>query len=99
MGLDHLPQHAEVTRTIEEASDILGVDIDSLDNAEALNSTAAVQPALLIAGVATARALMAENVRPVVVAGMSIGAFGFMRSRAARCHLPTRCHLSVSVAS
>ena len=44
--------------------------------AEALHSTAAVQPALLIAGVATARALMAEHVHPAAVAGMSIGAFG-----------------------
>ncbi len=74
--LHHLPQHAEVTRTIEEASDVLGVDIAGLDNSEALHSTAAVQPALLIAGVATARALMAEHVHPAAVAGMSIGAFG-----------------------
>ena len=37
---------------------------------------AAVQIALLIASVATARALMAEHVHPVAVAGMSIGAFG-----------------------
>ena len=54
--LHHLPQHAEVTRTIHEASDVLGLDLDSLDTAEALRSTAAVQTALLIAGVATARA-------------------------------------------
>jgi malonate decarboxylase epsilon subunit len=76
-GLLHrLPQHTEVIRTLHEASDVLGLDRDSLDNAEALRSTAAVQQALLIAGVATARALMAEQVRPTAVAGMSIGAFG-----------------------
>jgi malonate decarboxylase epsilon subunit len=74
--LHHLPQHAEVTRTIKEATDVLGVDITALDNSEALHSTAAVQPALLIAGVATARALIAERVHPAAVAGMSIGAFG-----------------------
>ncbi len=74
--LHHLPQHDEVTRTIEEASDALGVDIAALDNSEALHATAAVQLALLIAGVATARALMAEHVQPAAVAGMSIGAFG-----------------------
>ena len=74
--LHHLPQHAEVSRTIEQASGILGVDIAGLDNAEALLSTAAVQLALVIAGVATARALLAEDVRPAAVAGMSIGAFG-----------------------
>jgi malonate decarboxylase epsilon subunit len=76
-GLLHqLPQHAEVTRTIHEASEALGLDLDSLDNAEALGSTAAVQTALLIAGVATARALMADQLQPAAVAGMSIGAFG-----------------------
>jgi malonate decarboxylase epsilon subunit len=74
--LHQLPQHAEVTRTIHEASEVLGLELDSLDNAEALESTAAVQTALLIAGVATARALMAEQVQPAAVAGMSIGAFG-----------------------
>ncbi len=73
--LHHLPQHSEVTRTIHEASDVLGLDIDSLDNAAALNGTGAVQTALLIAGVASARALMAEQVHPAAVAGMSIGAF------------------------
>jgi malonate decarboxylase epsilon subunit len=75
-GLLHqLPQHAEVTRTIREASDVLGLDPDSIDTAESLRSTAAVQTALLIAGVATARALMAERVHPAAVAGMSVGAF------------------------
>jgi malonate decarboxylase epsilon subunit len=76
-GLLHqLSQHSEVTRTLHEASAVLGLDIAALDSAEALKSTAAVQQALLIAGVATARALMAEQVHPAVVAGMSIGAFG-----------------------
>src|SRR5207302_504713 len=49
--------------------------LGALDQAEALQSTVAVQPALLIAGVATARALMAERIRPAAVAGMSVGAF------------------------
>jgi malonate decarboxylase epsilon subunit len=74
--LHHLPPHSEVTRTIREASAVLGLDIDALDNAKALHSTAAVQQALLIAGVATARALIAEQAHPAAVAGMSIGAFG-----------------------
>jgi malonate decarboxylase epsilon subunit len=74
--LHHLPQNSEVTRTIHEASDVLGLDLDNLDNAAALYSTAAVQTALLIAGVASARALTAEKVHPAAVAGMSIGAFG-----------------------
>ena len=76
-GLLHqLPQHAEVTRTLAEASAALGLDVGALDNAEALRSTAAVQTTLLIAGVATARALMADHVHPAAVAGMSVGAFG-----------------------
>ena len=74
--LHHLPQHPEVTRTIKEANDVLRVDLAALDTAEALDSTVAVQVALLIAGVATARALMSERVRPAAAAGMSIGAFG-----------------------
>jgi len=55
-GLLHqLPEHPEVTRTIEEAS-------DALDSAEALCSTAVVQQALLIAGVVTAlRSTMAAT--------------------------------------
>jgi malonate decarboxylase epsilon subunit len=75
-GLLHqLPRHMEVTRTIREASNVLGLDPDRIDTAESLRSTAAVQTALLIAGVATARALTAERIRPTVVAGMSVGAF------------------------
>jgi len=74
--LHHLPQHPEVTQTIHEASDVLGFDIDTLDTAESLQLTVAVQSALLIAGVATARALMAEQVHPLAVAGMSVGTFG-----------------------
>jgi malonate decarboxylase epsilon subunit len=73
--LHNLPQHAEVARTLHEASEILGIDAGTLDSAAALQSTAAVQQALLIAGIATARALVAEHVRPAVVAGMSVGAF------------------------
>jgi malonate decarboxylase epsilon subunit len=74
--LQRLPQHIEATNTIAEASEVLGIDVAALDAAEALHSTVAVQTVLLIAGVATARALVAENARPDAVAGMSIGAFG-----------------------
>ncbi len=74
--LHHLPRHSEITRTLHEASNVLGFDIETLDTAESLRSTVAVQSALLIAGVATARALMAGQVHPIAVAGMSVGAFG-----------------------
>jgi malonate decarboxylase epsilon subunit len=76
-GLLHrLPEHAEVTRTIAEASEVLGQDLGTLDDSQVLHSTAAVQIVLLVAGVATARALVAEHAPPGAVAGMSVGAFG-----------------------
>jgi malonate decarboxylase epsilon subunit len=76
-GLLHrLPEHPEVVRTIREAIDVLGSVLESLDNAESLKSTAAVQLELLIAGVAAARALTFEQIHPMAVAGMSIGSFG-----------------------
>ena len=74
--LRHLPQHSEVTQTIGEAGAVLGLDLAALDTAQALHSTVAVQLELLVAGVATARALVAEGVIPSAVAGMSVGAFG-----------------------
>lgn len=76
-GLLHqLPPHPEVARTLDEARAVLGVALAALDGAAALRATAAVQQALLIAGVAAARALAADRVHPAMVAGMSIGAFG-----------------------
>jgi malonate decarboxylase epsilon subunit len=74
--LHHLPDNPEVTRTTEEASKILGLDVDGLESQGALRSTVAVQPVLVTASVATARALLAEQVHPAAVAGMSVGAFG-----------------------
>ncbi|WP_406694284.1 malonate decarboxylase subunit epsilon [Singulisphaera sp. Ch08] len=74
--LDQLPQHAEITRTLTEATEVLGLDLSALDDAQSQHSTVAVQLGLLVAGVATARALMAEHVLPGAVAGMSVGAFG-----------------------
>ncbi len=41
--LQHLPQHAEVARTIAEASQVLALDLDAPDNTEALHSTVAVR--------------------------------------------------------
>ncbi len=73
--LHELPRHAEVTRTINEASEILGMDIGGLDSVEALRSTAAVQQALLIAGSRHGTRPDGEEIRPAAVAGMSIGAF------------------------
>jgi malonate decarboxylase epsilon subunit len=74
--LDRLPNHPAVRQTLEEVSAELGYDVRTLDSHEALRSTVPVQLALLIAGVAAARALEAEGVVPEAVAGLSVGAFG-----------------------
>lgn len=73
--LHQLPDHRAVASTLKEASTVLGQDVALLDNEQALHSTVAVQLALVIAGVATARALIAEGARPAMVAGLSVGAF------------------------
>ena len=75
-GMLHvLPDHPETRRTLDEAGTVLGDDPLALDTAEALCSTAAVQLCLLIAGVATARILMAHTVQPAMATGLSIGAY------------------------
>jgi malonate decarboxylase epsilon subunit len=75
-GMLHtLPDHAEVRRTLIEAGAVLDHDPLSLDGAEALRSTVAVQLCLLIAGVAAARVLATQGARPQMVAGLSIGAW------------------------
>jgi malonate decarboxylase epsilon subunit len=74
--LHTLPGHATVVRTLQEASDLLGRSAIELDSEEALRSTVAVQLALLVAGVASARMMREEGVEPEAVAGLSVGAFG-----------------------
>lgn len=73
--LHRLPQHAAVEATLAEAATVLGADLAELDSAPALESTGAVQLGTLIAGVAVARALEAQGLRPDAVAGLSVGAF------------------------
>lgn len=75
-GMLHaFPDHPEVERTLAEAQLALGQDVLALDSASALESTVAVQLALCIAGVTVARALLAEDAKPAMVAGFSVGAF------------------------
>jgi malonate decarboxylase epsilon subunit len=75
-GMLHaLPEHGSVRGAIEEACEFLGRDVFELDTAAALQSTVSVQLALLISGVAVARALISEGGEPTAVAGMSAGAF------------------------
>lgn len=65
-----------VDETFREMSEALAVDVLTLDSEAALRSTVAAQLALLAAGVASARTLIARNICPIAVAGLSIGAFG-----------------------
>lgn len=73
--LHRLPDHPAVAATLQQASAVLGQDALALDGEAALRSTVAVQLGLLVAGVATARALAAEGVAPAMVAGLSVGSF------------------------
>ncbi|WP_341248901.1 malonate decarboxylase subunit epsilon [Cupriavidus pauculus] len=75
-GMLHaLPRHPHVQRTLAEASESLGDDILVHDDAAHLASTVSVQLCLLVAGVASARALLADGAPAHAVAGLSIGAF------------------------
>jgi malonate decarboxylase epsilon subunit len=73
--LHRLPQHDAVQATLDEASAALGLDVLSLDEAEALRSTVAVQIGLTVAGVAVARAMEHEGLVPQFSAGLSVGAY------------------------
>jgi malonate decarboxylase epsilon subunit len=73
--LHRLLNHPAVVRTLDEISEVLHTDVRNLDCQQCLNSDVSVQLALFSAGVATARALMEQDVQPTAVAGLSVGAF------------------------
>jgi malonate decarboxylase epsilon subunit len=73
--LHRLPPHAVVASTIEEASDVLAIDVDTLDSSDALRSSVAVQIALVVAGVATQRRLAHAGIEAHAHAGLSVGAY------------------------
>ncbi|MBP0593684.1 malonate decarboxylase subunit epsilon [Paraburkholderia sp. LEh10] len=73
--LHRLGAHAAIQATLDEASQVLGIDVLTLDTRAALESTVAVQTGLLTAGVAMRRALEAEGLVPEVSAGLSVGAY------------------------
>lgn len=75
-GMLHgLPDESVVRACLDEASSVLGESIQSMDSAEALQGTRAVQLCLLTAGVASARLLIQRGHQPHYVAGLSIGAY------------------------
>ncbi|MBN3858461.1 malonate decarboxylase subunit epsilon [Paraburkholderia sp. Ac-20340] len=73
--LHRLPEHEVVRAALDEASMVLDIDVLSLDSADALQSTVAVQISLVVAGVAHARALAHEGLTPQFSAGLSVGAY------------------------
>jgi malonate decarboxylase epsilon subunit len=73
--LHRLLNHPAVGATLDEISEVLHADVRNLDCQQCLNSDVSVQLALFSAGVATARALMEQDVQPTAVAGLSVGAF------------------------
>jgi malonate decarboxylase epsilon subunit len=73
--LHRLPQHPAVRETFDEASQVLDLDVLTLDTADALRSTVAVQIGMTVAGVAIARALAEERLTPAMSAGLSVGAY------------------------
>lgn len=73
--LHDLIRHPVVDDTLAEISEVLGVDVRTLDSADALRSPVSVQLAILAAGVSTSRAIQLSGVRPLAVAGLSMGAF------------------------
>jgi malonate decarboxylase epsilon subunit len=73
--LHRLPPHPAAQATLTEATRILGLDLEGLDSAPALESTGTVQLGTLVAGVAVARALEAQGLRHDAVCGLSVGAF------------------------
>lgn len=60
---------------LSQARAVLGDEVETLDSADALKHTDAVQLCLLIVGVAWARELQRQGVNPQMVSGLSIGAF------------------------
>lgn len=77
--LDAWGDHPVIAQTLAEASDALGEDLGRLIHEgpkESLALTTNTQPVMLVAGVATYRAWMAETgMAPAVVAGHSLGEY------------------------
>lgn len=70
-----LPKHPSVVSVLQEAEQVLNLNVAEMDSESSLQCPVNVQLSLLIAGVASARALAAQDVIPMAVAGLSVGAF------------------------
>jgi [acyl-carrier-protein] S-malonyltransferase len=78
MGKSLCEAHPAIKQVYEEASAVLGYDSASLcfeGPAEQLNLTEYTQPALLVSSVAALKTLEPAGIRPVAVAGHSLGEY------------------------
>jgi len=73
--LHALPNQPAIQETLQEASELLGKDVLSLDSETALTSTVATQMALVVAGAAFARLCSSAGIQPIALAGMSVGVY------------------------
>lgn len=78
MGKALCDAHPDLKQVYEEASTVLGYDCASLcfdGPAERLNLTEYTQPALLVCSIAALKTLAPAGIRPVAVAGHSLGEY------------------------
>jgi [acyl-carrier-protein] S-malonyltransferase len=78
MGKDLYDNFDEVKRLYSDASEILGYDVADLSfngPADELNKTFRTQPSLLVASIATYKALTSKGIKPSIVAGHSLGEY------------------------
>jgi [acyl-carrier-protein] S-malonyltransferase len=78
MGKALCEAHPHLKQVYDEASTVLGYDVAALcfeGPAETLNLTEHTQPALLVSSIAALRALQPTGIKPVAVAGHSLGEY------------------------
>lgn len=78
MGKALCEAHPHLKQVYDEASTMLGYDVAALcfeGPAETLNLTEHTQPALLVSSIAALRALQPAGIKPVAVAGHSLGEY------------------------
>ncbi len=73
--LHRLPNDPAVQSVRDEMAEALHQDVWECDSEIALKSTVSTQLALLASGVASARIIMNQGLKPLVVAGISVGAY------------------------
>ncbi len=73
--LQTLPGSQRVKHRIDEAEQVLGCHLHTLDNQDAFQHTRNVQLALTISGVIWAETLIEQGIQPDYVQGLSIGAY------------------------